>query len=132
MKSIIIIPSRMASTRFPGKPMVKIAGIPMVQRVWQQAIESKVGDVYVACSENEVYNLINDLGGNAIMNHLWGWQDHESKDHSTNNPVLALLSLGEGWHNNHHYRASSYTTQEKWWQFDPVGWWIKYVWATKV
>ena len=67
MKSIIIIPSRMASTRFPGKPMVKIAGIPMVQRVWQQAIESKVGDVYVACSENEVYNLIKNLGGKAIM-----------------------------------------------------------------
>ena len=79
-----------------------------------------------------IYTYIAGIGGNAIMNHLWGWQDHESKDHSTNNPVLALLSLGEGWHNNHHYRASSYTTQEKWWQFDPVGWWIKYVWATKV
>ena len=52
MKSIIIIPSRMASKRFPGKPLVKIDGIPMVQRVWQQAIKSKVGDVYVACSEN--------------------------------------------------------------------------------
>ena len=37
MKSIIIIPSRMASTRFPGKPMVKIDGIPMIQRVWELA-----------------------------------------------------------------------------------------------
>ena len=67
MKSIIIIPSRMASTRFPGKPMIKINGVPMIQRVWEQAIKSKVGDVFVACSENEVYDLINNLGGNAIL-----------------------------------------------------------------
>jgi len=67
MKSIIIIPSRMASTRFPGKPLVKIRGIPMVQRVWQQAIASRIGEVYVACSEIEVYNLIDGLGGKAIL-----------------------------------------------------------------
>ena len=57
----------MASTRFPGKPLVKIDGIPMVQRVWQQATKSKVGEVYVACSEKEVYDLIKSLGGNAIL-----------------------------------------------------------------
>ena len=67
MKNVIVIPSRMASTRFPGKPLVNIDGIPMVQRVWQQAINSKVGDVYVACSENEVFDLISKLGGNAIL-----------------------------------------------------------------
>ena len=67
MKSIIIIPSRMASSRFPGKPLVKIHGVPMVQRVWQQALASKVGDVYVACSEKEVYDLITSLGGKAIL-----------------------------------------------------------------
>ncbi len=67
MKSIIIIPSRMASTRFPGKPLVKIEGIPMIQRVWERAKESKVGDVYVACSEVEVYDLINSIGGKAIL-----------------------------------------------------------------
>ncbi len=67
MKSIIIIPSRMASTRFPGKPLAHINGIPMVQRVWQQAINSGVGDVYVACSENEVYDLIVKVGGKAIL-----------------------------------------------------------------
>ena len=53
----------MASTRFPGKPLIKIDGIPMIQRVWQQAIKSKLGEVYVACSENEVYDLISSLGG---------------------------------------------------------------------
>ncbi len=67
MKTIIMIPSRMASTRFPGKPLAKINGIPMIQRVWQQAVKSEVGDVFVACSENEVYDLISNLGGKAIL-----------------------------------------------------------------
>ena len=64
MKTIIMIPSRMASSRFPGKPMVKINGKPMIQRVWQQAINCNIGDVVVACSENEVFDLITNLGGN--------------------------------------------------------------------
>ena len=67
MKSIIIIPSRMESTRLPGKPMIKINGIPMIQRVWQQAINSKIGEVYVACAEKVVYDLITTLGGKAIL-----------------------------------------------------------------
>jgi len=67
MKTAIIIPSRMSSKRFPNKPMAKINGIPMIERVWKQGINSKIGDVYVACSEDEVFNLITSKGGKAIM-----------------------------------------------------------------
>ena len=67
MKTASIIPARMASQRFPNKPMAKINGTPMIERVWRQGINSKVGDVYVACSENEVFNLIISKGGKAIM-----------------------------------------------------------------
>ena len=67
MKTIVIIPSRMASQRFPNKPMVMINGMTMIERVWKQAINSNVGNVYVACCEKEVFELINDKGGNAIM-----------------------------------------------------------------
>ena len=67
MKSVVIIPSRMASTRLPGKPLMSIDGIPMIQRVWQQAIASKIGEVFVACSEIEVHDLIVSNGGKAIM-----------------------------------------------------------------
>ena len=67
MKTAIIIPARMASQRFPNKPMAKINGIPMIERVWRQGINSKVGDVYVACSEDEVFNLVISKGGKAIM-----------------------------------------------------------------
>ena len=67
MKTAIIIPARMASQRFPDKPMAKINGIPMIERVWRQGINSKAGDVYVACSEDEVFDLIISKGGKAIM-----------------------------------------------------------------
>ena len=67
MKTIIIIPSRMSSTRFPDKPMALINGIPMIQRVWQQAKFSNIGPVVVACCEKEVFDLIISLGGEAIM-----------------------------------------------------------------
>ena len=67
MKTLIIIPARMASKRFPNKPMALIDGKPMIQRVWEQAISSKLGDVLVACSEIEVFEYIKSLGGLAKM-----------------------------------------------------------------
>ena len=67
MKIVIIIPARMASKRFPDKPLALINGIPMIQRVWEKAIKSNLGDTYVACSETEVFDLITKLGGAAIM-----------------------------------------------------------------
>ena len=63
MKTIIIIPARMAAKRFPDKPMALIDGIPMVQRVWQQAVNSSVDKVIVACSEKEVFDLIKSRCG---------------------------------------------------------------------
>ena len=67
MKTAIFIPARMASERFPNKPMAIISGVPMIERVWKQAIISNIGDVFVACSENEVFDHILSKGGKAIM-----------------------------------------------------------------
>ncbi len=67
MKTLILIPVRMAATRFPNKPMALIAGKTMIQRVWEQAILSNIGEVIVACSETEVYDHITSLGGKAEM-----------------------------------------------------------------
>ena len=61
MKTVIVIPVRMASTRFPGKPMALIDGIPMIQHVWKQAITSKLGEVIVACAEKKYLILLNLL-----------------------------------------------------------------------
>ena len=67
MKTLIAIPARMASVRFPNKPMIMIDGKPMIQRVWEKAIESDLGKVIVACCEDEVFNLITSIGGQAIL-----------------------------------------------------------------
>lgn len=52
------------------------------------------------------------------LGHAWGWQDHASKDTSTNHPVLGILMWGEGWHNNHHAFPADYRFGQKWWQLD--------------
>jgi stearoyl-CoA desaturase (Delta-9 desaturase) len=51
--------------------------------------------------------------------HVWGSRPFSSGDHSANNAAVALLSLGEGWHNNHHAFPTSARHGLFWWQFDP-------------
>jgi len=64
---IIIIPARMASTRLPNKPLADIGGAPMIVRVWQQAVASRLGPVIVACAEQEIADAVEDAGGVAVM-----------------------------------------------------------------
>ena len=50
--------------------------------------------------------------------HIWGTQAYETHDHSRNNPIVGVLALGEGWHNNHHAFPTSARHGLAWWQFD--------------
>jgi stearoyl-CoA desaturase (Delta-9 desaturase) len=50
--------------------------------------------------------------------HVWGTKRFRTGDESRNNFVLALLTLGEGWHNNHHYYQSSCRQGVRWWEVD--------------
>lgn len=50
--------------------------------------------------------------------HLWGWRAFATPDDSRNNAWLALVTLGEGWHNNHHHCRSSCRQGVGWWQLD--------------
>jgi stearoyl-CoA desaturase (delta-9 desaturase) len=52
--------------------------------------------------------------------HMWGYQSHATRDHSTNLWWVALISLGEGWHNNHHAFPRSARHGLRWWEFDPT------------
>lgn len=67
MKPIVLIPARMASTRLPGKPLADIGGVPMIVRVWRQAVAAEVGPVVVACAEHEVLKAVESAGGRAVM-----------------------------------------------------------------
>ena len=55
--------------------------------------------------------------------HLWGTRPYPEKDESRNNPVIGLLALGEGWHNNHHAFPTSARHGLKWWQVD-LSWYV--------
>ncbi|MCU0455019.1 MAG: 3-deoxy-manno-octulosonate cytidylyltransferase [Bacteroidales bacterium] len=62
----VIIPARYASTRFPGKPLVKIGSKTMIQRVYEQA--SMAAElVYVATDDGRIMKAVNSFGGKAVM-----------------------------------------------------------------
>jgi stearoyl-CoA desaturase (delta-9 desaturase) len=52
------------------------------------------------------------------LSHVFGTRPYPTKDSSRNNPLLALLTLGEGWHNNHHHYPHSTRQGFRWWQVD--------------
>jgi len=66
MNVLIVIPSRYASTRFPGKPLALIAGKPMVQRVYEKAVESGFPAV-VATDDMRIFEAVEDFGGRVVM-----------------------------------------------------------------
>ncbi len=57
------------------------------------------------------------------LTHVWGTRRFETPDHSRNNFVLALVTLGEGWHNNHHNYQASCRQGIAWWEVDPT-WYV--------
>ena len=74
-KTAIIIPTRLGAKRFPNKPLAKINNVPMIIHVLNRAKESKIGEVLVATPDNEIYKIVKDNGGEAILtkpNHLSG------------------------------------------------------------
>ena len=63
----IIIPTRLGAKRFPNKPLEKINNVPMIIHVLNRAKESKVGEVFVATPDNEIFQIVEDNGGKAIL-----------------------------------------------------------------
>ena len=52
--SIIIIPSRLAATRLPQKPLIKINNKTLIMHVYEKAVQSQIGEVYVATCDEEI------------------------------------------------------------------------------
>src|SRR5512147_2065588 len=68
MKILALIPARMGSSRFPGKPMAKILGKPMIGHVYERVSKcSLLTLTAVATCDQEIYNYIVTLGGTAVM-----------------------------------------------------------------
>lgn len=68
MKILALIPARMGSSRFPGKPMAPILGKPMIGHVYERVAQSPLLDlVAVATCDAEIYDYIESIGGVAVM-----------------------------------------------------------------
>ena len=68
MSAIVIIPARFASTRFPGKPLALLKGLPVIQHVYQHAMRSSLADdVVVATDSRMIFENILSFGGKAVM-----------------------------------------------------------------
>lgn len=82
---VAIIPARWASTRFPGKPLVKLRGKPLVQHVWERACRAKgVDEVIVATDDMRIAEAAFDFGAEVAMT---------SPKHPTGTDRLAEVAL---------------------------------------
>ena len=68
MKIAAVIPARMGSTRFPGKPLAPILGRPMIEHVYHRTVLCRaLSEVFVATCDREIFEAVEAFGGKAIM-----------------------------------------------------------------
>lgn len=71
----VIIPARYTSTRLPGKPLLDLGGIPLIERVYRVAKTSQAEQVIVATDDQRIADVVTNFGGDVVMtdpNHLSG------------------------------------------------------------
>lgn len=68
MRTIVVIPARMASSRFPGKPLAGILDLPMIEHVRRRALLAQgIDEVVVATCDQEIMDAVTENGGRAVM-----------------------------------------------------------------
>lgn len=95
-------------------------GIPLLLGLWHGDVLGMlllVGAARLVISHHFTF-FINSLA------HLWGRQPYSDQNTSRDNGFLALLTMGEGYHNYHHSFQRDYRNGIYWWQFDPTKWLI--------
>ena len=84
----VVIPARYASSRLPGKPLLDIAGKPMIQHVYERAITSGADSVVVATDDERIRSAVQQFGGEVCMT---------SPEHRSGTDRLAEVSLNLGY-----------------------------------
>jgi len=75
MSAIVVIPARYASTRFPGKPLALLKGIPIIQHVYQNSLNARLAsEVIVATDSETIFETVMSFGGKAVITS----PDHQS------------------------------------------------------
>jgi len=89
MSTIGIIPARMGSSRFPGKPLAKIQGIPMIGHVYfRSKLSQALDEVYIATCDDEIYQYAKSIGAKCIMTSI----DHERATDRTAEAMIKIES----------------------------------------
>lgn len=89
MSTIGIIPARMGSSRFPGKPLAKIQGIPMIGHVYFRCkLSQALDEVYIATCDDEIYQYAKSIGAKCIMTSI----DHERATDRTAEAMIKIES----------------------------------------
>src|ERR1700722_18446984 len=90
-RTLVLIPARMAATRLPGKPLLDIAGLPMIVHVLRRAEAAKIGRVAVATDTPDIAAAVTAHGGEAVMTRA----DHPSGSDRIYEALCALDPRGE-------------------------------------
>ena len=96
-------------------------GIPLLLGWWH-------GDIIASLLLAGVLRLVISHHSTFFINswaHMWGSQPYTDKNTAKDNPLLALFTHGEGYHNFHHLFESDYRNGIRWWHYDPTKWLIK-------
>ena len=90
-RALVLIPARMAATRLPGKPLLDIAGLPMIVHVLRRAESAHIGRVVIATDSPEIADAVTDHGGEAVMTRA----DHPSGSDRIFEALQALDPSGQ-------------------------------------
>jgi 3-deoxy-manno-octulosonate cytidylyltransferase (CMP-KDO synthetase) len=90
-RTLVLIPARMAATRLPGKPLLDIAGLPMIVHVLRRAEAAQIGRVAVATDTAEIAAAVAAHGGEAVMTRA----DHPSGSDRIYEALCKLDPRGE-------------------------------------
>ncbi|MGZ8153605.1 MAG: 3-deoxy-manno-octulosonate cytidylyltransferase, partial [Methylovulum sp.] len=87
----VVIPARYGSTRLPGKPLLNIAGKPMIVHVCERAKEANADEIIVATDDDRIFQTVSELGIKAVMTR---------PDHQSGTERIAEVASLCGWAGN--------------------------------
>ena len=84
----IVIPARFGSSRLPGKPLIQLAGKPMIQHVYERALATGVKDIVIATDDERIQQAALAFGADVVMT---------SPDHENGTERIAEVAAKKGW-----------------------------------
>lgn len=71
--------------------------------------------------------VFHSAGAFDVIAHMHGYRSYDIPDKSKNSWIANIVTMGEGWHNNHHAKPHAWNNQERWWEFDIPAYIIRFI-----